>query len=85
MEKIIIMKKKKISLNDFKVIDILGIGGFGIVYKVKEILSNKLLKMKVMNKNTIIKKKYFHYIISEYEILKNLSGFPFILDIYYCF
>ena len=85
MEKIIIMKKKKISLNDFKVIDILGIGGFGIVYKVKEILSNKLFAMKVMNKNTIIKKKYFHYIISEYEILKNLSGFPFILDIYYCF
>ena len=41
--------------------------------------------MKVMNKNTIIKKKYFHYIISEYEILKYLSGCPFILDIYYCF
>ena len=38
-----------------------------------------------MNKNTIIKKKYFHFLISEYEILKYLSGCPFILDIYYCF
>ena len=61
------MKEEKISLNNFKVIDI------GIVYKEKEILSNKLFAMKVMNKNTIIKKKYFHFLISEYEILKYLS------------
>ena len=73
------MKEEKISLNNFKVIDI------GIVYKEKEILSNKFFAMKVMNKNTIIKKKYFHFLISEYEILKYLSGCPFILDIYYCF
>ena len=79
------VKKEKISLNNFKVIDILGSGGFGTVYKVKEILTDKIYAMKVMNKNTIINKKYFHYIMSEYEILKILSGCPFILDIYYCF
>ena len=79
------VKKEKISLTNFKVIDILGAGGFGTVYKVKEILTDKIYAMKVMNKNIIINKKYFHYIMSEYEILKILSGCPFVLDIYYCF
>ena len=38
-----------------------------------------------MNKNYIIGKKYFHYVVSEFEIMKTLSGFPFILDLHYCF
>ena len=78
-------KEEKISLKNFKILDVLGSGGFGTVYKVKEILTDKIYAMKVMNKNTIIIKKYFHYIMSEYEILKILSGCPFVLDIYYCF
>ena len=78
-------KEEKISLKHFKILDVLGSGGFGTVYKVKEILTDKIYAMKVMNKNTIIIKKYFHYIMSEYEILKILSGCPFVLDIYYCF
>ena len=41
--------------------------------------------MKVMNKNYIIQKKYLHYVVSEFEIMKSLAGFPFILDIHYCF
>ena len=41
--------------------------------------------MKVMNKNYIIQKKYLHYIVSEFEIMKSLSGFPFVLDLHYCF
>ena len=41
--------------------------------------------MKVMNKNYIIQKKYLHYVVSEFEIMKMLSGFPFVLDIHYCF
>ena len=78
-------EKEKISLNNFQILEILGAGGFGSVYKVKEILTGKLYAMKVINKNSIIQKRYFHYIMSEYEILKFLSGCPFILDIYYCF
>ena len=78
-------KEEKISLKHFKILDVLGSGGFGTVYKVKEILTDKIYAMKVMNKNIIINKKYFHYIMSEYEILKILSGCPFVLDIYYCF
>jgi serine/threonine protein kinase len=41
--------------------------------------------MKVMNKNYIIKRKYLHYVVSEFEIMKTLAGFPFILDLHYVF
>ena len=78
-------EKEKINFNNFEIIDIIGTGGFGTVYKVKNVLDEKIYAMKVMNKNLIIQQKYFHYIISEYEILKTLSGCPFILDLYYCF
>ena len=74
-----------INLKKFKILGLLGVGGFGTVFKVKHILTDKIYAMKVMNKNYIIKKKYLHYIVSEFEIMKSLSGFPFVLDLHYCF
>ena len=86
-------KKKKESTNpsnlvclrNFKVLDILGVGGFGTVFKVQHILTEKIYAMKVMNKNYIIQKKYLHYVVGEFEIMKMLSGFPFVIDLHYCF
>ena len=78
-------KKKKIDLKKFKIISQLGVGGFGTVFKVRHILTDKIYAMKVMNKNYIIQKKYLHYVVSEFEIMKSLAGFPFILDLHYCF
>jgi serine/threonine protein kinase len=79
------VKKSEINLKKFQILKLLGVGGFGTVFKVKHILTDKIYAMKVMNKNYIIKKKYLHYVVSEFEIMKSLSGFPFILDVYYCF
>ena len=78
-------KKPKIDLKKFKILSLLGVGGFGTVFKVRHILTDKIYAMKVMNKNYIIQKKYLHYVVSEYEIMKTLAGFPFILDLHYCF
>ena len=78
-------KGNKVSLKNFKILGLLGVGGFGMVFKVKHILTDKIYAMKVMNKNYIIGKKYLHYVVSEFEIMKTLSGFPFILDLHYCF
>ena len=75
----------KISLKNFKFLGILGVGGFSTVYKVRHIMTDKVYAMKVMNKNYIIFKKYLHYVVSEFEIMKDLSGFPFVLDLHYCF
>ena len=78
-------KKSEINLKKFKILNLLGVGGFGTVFKVKHILTDKIYAMKVMNKNYVIKKKYLHYIVSEFEIMKSLGGFPFVLDLHYCF
>ena len=85
-----IIKEKKnrvnITIQNFKVISILGKGGFSTVYKVYERNNpDKLYALKVMNKNSIINQKYLHYIISEFDIMKILGNFPFILNLYYCF
>ena len=74
-----------VCLRNFKVLSKLGDGGFGTVFKVQHILTEKIYAMKVMNKNYIIQKKYLHYVVSEFEIMKMLSGFPFVLDLHYCF
>ena len=74
-----------VCLRNFKILSTLGVGGFGTVFKVQHILTEKIYAMKVMNKNFIIQKKYLHYVVSEFEIMKMLSGFPFVLDLHYCF
>ena len=74
-----------VCLRNFKILSVLGVGGFGTVFKVQHILTEKIYAMKVMNKNFIIQKKYLHYVVSEFEIMKMLSGFPFVLDLHYCF
>ena len=79
------VKSGKVSLKNFKILGLLGVGGFSTVYKVRHIMTEKVYAMKVMNKNYIIYKKYLHYVISEFEIMKDLSGFPFVLDLHYCF
>ena len=78
-------KKPKIDFKKFKILSLLGVGGFGTVFKVRHILTDKIYAMKVMNKNYIIQKKYLHYVVSEFEIMKSLGGFPFVLDLHYCF
>ena len=78
-------KGNNVSLKNFKILSLLGVGGFGTVFKVKHILTDKVYAKKVMNKNYIIQKKYLHYVVSEFEIMKTLSGFPFVLDLHYCF
>ena len=83
--------KKKMSnnnsvfLRNFKILSELGVGAFGTVFKVQHILTEKIYAMKVMNKNYIIQKKYLHYVVSEFEIMKSLTGFPFVIDLHYCF
>ena len=79
------VKTGKVTLRNFKILGMLGVGGFSTVYKVQHIMTEKIYAMKVMNKNYIILKKYLHYVVSEFEIMKSLSGFPFVLDLHYCF
>ena len=76
---------KKISVKDFQFLSLLGKGEFSTVFKVYHKETENFYAMKVINKNSSIKKNYLHYIIREYEILKELSNFPFILNLHFCF
>ena len=78
-------KRKKVCLKNFKILGLIGVGGFGTIFKVKHLITDKIYAMKVMNKNYILNKKYLHYIINEFEIMKILSGFSFIMELHYCF
>ena len=80
-----VSSKNSVFLRNFKILSELGVGAFGTVFKVQHILTEKIYAMKVMNKNYIIQKKYLHYVVSEFEIMKSLSGFPFVIDLHYCF
>ena len=75
----------KISVKDFHFMSLLGSGGFSTVFKVRHKDTGKIYAMKVMNKNSIIKQKYLHYIMSEFDIMKEFTNFPFILNLHYCF
>lgn len=78
-------RAKTISIKNFKILELLGTGAFSTVYKVLHLFSDKVYAMKVMNKNTLIRNKHFHYMITEYNILKQLTDFPFILTLHYAF
>ena len=48
-----------VNLKNFKFLGLLGVGGFGTVFKVRHILTGKIYAMKVMNKNYLIKKNIY--------------------------
>jgi serine/threonine protein kinase len=55
---------KKISLNSFILDFVVGKGGFGKVWKVKEKGTNKIYAMKDMQKVKIISKKSVHSVMN---------------------
>jgi len=75
---------KKISVDDFRKIKVIGKGGFGKVLLVKENSTGKLLAMKVMEKAKIIEKpRDFKNLMSEKRILQN--DFIFLVHLHYAF
>lgn len=73
-----------ISYSDFKLIHMVGRGGFGEVWKVKRKGTKKLFALKQMNKAKIIKKNSVSSILNERELLAMLKH-PFIINMHYAF
>ncbi len=54
-----LIKDEKLTINDFKIISVIGLGGFSIVYKAKFKKTGRLFAIKQISKNKISKKKNY--------------------------
>ncbi len=78
----IIVKKSKLNPeNDYIKLNVLGEGAFGVVYKVKNKLTDYERAMKIINKNPSYNEKDDPEILNEVEILKTMDH-PNILKIF---
>lgn len=74
-----------ITINDFDIIKLLGYGAFSTVYQVIHKKSKKIYAMKIMDKNILIEKKHLHYVMTEFNILKQISDSVFNLKLFCAF
>jgi len=73
-----------VNKNNFEFCYVIGKGGFGKVWKIKHLKTNKYYALKEMSKLKIIEKKSENSINYEREILSKLNN-PFIINMYYAF
>ena len=79
-----IKTKSVINYNSFDILELIGGGSFGKVYKVRQKNTKKIYAMKVLNKLYLIQKKLLRYAITECNVLKE-SDCPFIIKLHYSF
>jgi len=73
-----------IGFKSFEIIDILGHGAFGRVFKCKKKGSPNEYAMKVLKKAFLYKNKHLKYAITECNILKQ-ADHPFVIKMHYSF
>ena len=79
------MKKHgKVSIQDFKVISVLGSGTFGKVYLVRKRDSEQLFAMKVLEKSFLKKNQEVKHTWSERKILEKIHN-PFVVSLKFAF
>ena len=73
-----------IGFHSFELLDCLGAGSFGKVFKVRMKSNGEIYAMKVINKNFLMKNNQLRYALTECNVLKQVNS-PFILTLYYSF
>ena len=73
-----------VDFSNFSIMEEIGNGSFGIVYRVKKINTGQIFAMKSLSKSALQKQKQLKYAISECKIMKQLSH-PFIVPLYFAF
>ena len=73
-----------VNFESFDVIEEIGSGSFGTVYKVQKKNEDKIFAMKSLSKRTLEVYRQLKYAISECKIMKQLDH-PFILALHYAF
>ena len=79
-----ILNNSTVGFNSFTILDCLGAGSFGKVFKVRMKSNGEIYAMKVINKRFLMKNNQLRYAITECNVLKQAAS-PFILTLYYSF
>jgi len=77
-------EKEVVNLKNFTVLDDLGEGAFGEVYKVKKNESEQVFAMKRLSREKLIKERKIKYAVAECKIMKQLEH-PYIVKLFYAF
>ncbi len=75
---------KKIGLDDFGVVCVLGKGAFGKVYLVEKKATKEQFAMKEMDKHVLVREKLMENILAEKAILQKIKH-PFIVRLHFAF
>lgn len=70
----------KVSINDFELLQTVGVGSFGRVKLCSHKKTSKVYVMKILKKAEIVNKKQVDHVYSEYNILSILNH-PFIVEL----
>ena len=73
-----------VTLNDFKIISVIGQGGFGKVFLVEKKSDKKIYAMKTLRKDVIIDYNKVQSTLLEKEVLKDVNH-PFLVNLEYIF
>ena len=75
---------KCINFDSFELIEEIGEGGFGVVYKVQKKDDGKIFAMKSQNKKLLDRNNKLMYAVRECKIMKDLNH-PFVVNLYFAF
>jgi len=76
--------EKKVGVNDFKKVKVIGKGAFGKVFLVKKIDNNAVYAMKVLNKKDIKERDEIEHTLAEKSVLSKVKH-PFLANLHYSF
>ncbi|KAG0256715.1 hypothetical protein BG011_004351 [Mortierella polycephala] len=79
------IESRHLSIDDFDILRVLGVGSFGKVYQVRKKDTGRIYAMKVLVKKQIIEQKQVEHTIAERNVLVQALQSPFIVGLKFSF
>lgn len=78
-------KDQPVNRNSFVTVSVIGKGSYAKVILVRKVDTNQHFAMKILKKSMVESKKQESHVRNERDILLEMKGRPFLIDIYYAF